>query len=279
MDSGKCLTGRYVGPMTNRFHKTSTLSMHIRKGEARSLLEDVRFTAPFKVATPFYDAQDHMRVMTMSVSAGIMAGDRQEIDVTVERGARAEIGSQSFEKIHKMEEGTCAMRETKLHVASGALLIYAPLPTIPFAGSAFENATEITLEDASAQLFFSEIQSCGRAARGERFAYRYYKTLTRVRQGGRLVYSDNCIFDPAQTDMEGFCTFEGYTHLASFLLIGLGDSDEIMEQIRKIIEAIPDCIGGASVLECGAVCIRALANRAETLQSLEQAIKKQTIDT
>lgn len=265
-------------PMTNRFNKTSTLSMRIRKGEARSLLEDVRFTAPFKVAAPFYDAQDNMRVMTMSVSAGIMAGDRQEIDIAVGRGARAEIGSQSFEKIHKMQEGTCAMRDTRLHVSSNALLIFAPLPTIPFAGSAFENTTEITLEDASSRLFFSEILSCGRAAHGERFAYRYYKTLTRVRNSGRLVYSDNCIFDPAQTNMEGFCMFEGFTHLASILLMGLGNSDEVMAQIRKTIEAVPDCIGGASLLENGAVCIRALANRAETLQHLEHSIKKQTID-
>lgn len=264
--------------MTNRYNKTSTLSMQIRKGKARSLLEDVHFTAPFKVAAPFYDAQDHMRVMTMSVSAGIMAGDRQEIDIAVASGARAEIGSQSFEKIHKMEPGTCAKRHTSLHVSSGAMLIYAPLPTIPFADSAFESTTDITLEDATAQLFFSEIMSCGRAARGERFAYRYYKTLTRVRLDGALVYSDNCMFDPMQTDMEGLCMFEGFTHLASFLRFGVTCDDALLSEVRQQIDSMPDCIGGASKLESGALCVRALGNRAETLQTLAHSIKKLTID-
>lgn len=264
--------------MTNRFNKTSTLSMQIRKGETRSLLDDVRFTAPFKVAAPFYDAQEHMRVMTMSVSAGIMAGDRQEIDITVACGARAEIGSQSFEKIHKMEPGTCAKRYTSLHVSSGAMLIYAPLPTIPFADSAFESITDIALEDATAQLFFSEILSCGRAARGERFAYRYYKTLTRVRLGDALVYSDNCMFDPSQVDMEGVCMFEGFTHFASFLRFGLTCNEALLSEVRQAIDSMPDCIGGASLLDNGALCVRALGNRAETLQTLEHFIKKITID-
>ena len=95
---------------------------------------------------PFYLREDYMQVMVLSASAGIMEGDVQKFDIHVNPGTSLEYLSQAYEKIHKMKEGM-ARRETKIVVEPEAFLKYAPLPTIPFRDSAFENHLEIELKE------------------------------------------------------------------------------------------------------------------------------------
>lgn len=259
--------------VTNGYGKLSELAVVVSRGQRRSRIESLHFTAPFKLARPFYDENEKMQLMMLNVSAGIMAGDRQKIDISILDKARAEITSQSFEKIHKMDPGSEAERKTTLTVGAGGTLIYSPQPTIPFAESAFRNTTDIRLADDSSRLFYSEIISCGRAERNERFQYRYYKTLTRVYRGDRLIYFDNCCFDSSETKLEGLCMFEGYSHYASLILMNLQPGNEMLESVRAAIAGEKSCTGAVTITGSGDVCIRALGNRAEDLQRLEALVK------
>ena len=45
--------------------------------------------------------------MLLSASVGVMAGDEQKFSFLVKEGSHLEFISQSFEKIHRMEEGLC----------------------------------------------------------------------------------------------------------------------------------------------------------------------------
>lgn len=111
--------------------------------------------------------------MPLCASAGIMAGDSQEFSYHVKEGADLEILSQSFEKIHKMDEGS-ASRTIEVQVDKNAALYYYPQPVIPFAQSAFDSKMTIHLEDETSKLFLLEIISCGRNAHEERFQYRRF---------------------------------------------------------------------------------------------------------
>jgi urease accessory protein len=209
------------------------------------VISDVGFSAPFKLTSPFYDDAGRMSVMAISVSAGLMSGDSQEIELCAERGARVQVGSQAFEKIHRMEGGGFAERRACLDVKSGATLIYSPLPAIPFAGSAFRSDTRVTLEDSAARLFLSDIVACGRASRGERFEFREYRSRTRIFEGGALIYYDNAAYIPADMRMEGFCMFEGYTHCGSLALINFDVSESQAALIRDAVYALPGAAGRA----------------------------------
>ena len=68
-------------------------------------LDDVSFTAPYKIMTPFQKENGGIQVMPLCASAGIMKGDRQQFTYQIGEGADVEILSQSFEKIHKMDGG------------------------------------------------------------------------------------------------------------------------------------------------------------------------------
>ena len=57
-----------------------------------------------------------------------------------------------------------------------------------------------------------EILTCGRYARGERFAYRSFRNYVEIRRGGRLIYRDNTWYEPELFSMKETGMMEGFTH-------------------------------------------------------------------
>ena len=91
--------------MQNSFGKTSRLLLKTIGTEGGTLLEELSFTAPYKIMTPFEKSNGGISVMPLCASAGIMEGDCQELDFQVGEGSNLEVLSQSFDKIHRMREG------------------------------------------------------------------------------------------------------------------------------------------------------------------------------
>ena len=92
--------------MDNKFGKISRISACAALKDGRTILEDLSFTAPYKIMMPFEKENGGIQIMPLCASAGIMAGDSQEFSYHVKEGADLEVLSQSFEKIHKMDEGS-----------------------------------------------------------------------------------------------------------------------------------------------------------------------------
>lgn len=267
--------------MLNQFVKTSELRLQAGLQNGKTILEDVYFTAPYKIMKPFPLPGGGISVMPLCASAGIMAGDVQVFDYKVGAGAALEILSQSFEKIHKMDEG-CARREIRVDVASGGSLYYNPQPVIPFAGSAFVSTMEIHLADETSKLFLLDILSCGRAVSGERFGYRRFSSKVRIYRGGKMIYRDNTCYEPEKMPMEGLGMYEGYSHMANLFLTGCVGGDagfdgektgELQEKIWNILENAEDCDGGVSRLAGGDLAVRIFGNRAQVLQEATEKIK------
>ncbi len=256
--------------MENQFGKLSRLQIGAAFDGEKTVLQDVHFTAPFKVMRPFYEKPGIMTVMLLSASAGIMAGDRQEFDFEVKPGASLEFVSQAYEKIHRMEEGE-AKRNVEIHVREGASFYYTPLPTVPFAGSAFSNDAKIYLADGSSRFIMSEVLACGRAARGERFQFRHFKNHVSIWQGSRRIYRDNTCCLPKEWDMEGFGLFEGYSHLANLVICNQPVNQAQVSAMRQLMEDVPEMEGGVTQNGESLTVIRILGN---TAQKLTDIIKK-----
>ena len=258
----------------NQFGKVSEVRLRAGACGGKTILEDVYFTAPYKIMKPFEKPDGGIQVMPLCASAGIMAGDVQQFDYEVGDGADLELLSQSFEKIHRMEEGS-AGRNIKIRVADDARLSYFPQPVIPFAGSAFDSRMEIQLADESSKLFLMDILSCGRAASGERFAYRRFSSRVEIYRAGELIYRDNCCYEPEWMALEGTGMFEGFSHSANiFLTVQDAESAAAMrEEIREIMQQESSCEGGITRLASGDMAVRILGNRAQTLQNIAEQIK------
>ena len=256
----------------NKFGKTSEVRLESEYRDGKVILGDVFFTAPFKVMQPFYPASGDMQVMVLSASAGIMEGDEQNFFLHIRENTRMEYLSQSYEKIHRMKEGK-ARRQTKIVVEKNAYLKYAPLPTIPFKDSAFENRLEVELADDSSGFLYQEILSCGRAACGEKFAYRFYENQVTVRKQGRVAYRDHIRFSPELFEMDGMGMYEGYTHLGSLVFFNLEKSEEWIRNVRELLEETPGMEGGVTRTAQGDVVVRVLGNGAETLLKILEKIQ------
>lgn len=234
-------------------------------------VKDVCFTAPYKVLHPFRQ-RGFWQIMAAKASAGLMAGDCQEVQVVVEDGARGEIISQSFEKIHAMDEGL-ARRRGVLKVGREAVLLYAPLPVLPFAGSAFESSFTVQLADETSRLFYADTIACGRAARGELFRYRLYASRLRVYQGGQMVYADNLHFAPAESGLAGLTQYEGYTHLGNCLLLNFRLNREDLLAFLQELPVYDKIQGGLTTLAGGGLCLKALSRGSEPLLELQERLK------
>ncbi len=285
---------------SNKFCRISELRIGAVARDGRTVVDDLYATMPFKVMRALPVDADELcgvtaqecaagplsrpaQVMVMSTSAGIMAGDDQLLDVSVGTGAVLQMTTQAFEKIHKMDSGGSARRETHLHVAAGSYLDYHPQPTIPFADSDYASVTEIDLADATSRLAYEEVLSCGRVARGERFEYRSYRNHVTIRVAGSPIYLDNAVWDPARMPMESTGLFEGFSHLANLVLVNLEVGDSAFAAARDYLRGETGVIGaaagspvgaaegeelvagGITRLASGDVCVRLLGHRAQRL--------------
>ena len=297
----------------NRFGRTSELKVRAMARDGATVVPKLYATMPFKVMHAFdMRAQDlpgytrladvaragnralaaPKQLMVMSVSAGIMAGDRQELEIDVEGGAALSMTTQAFEKIHRMEQGERAERRTRIHVGAHAYLDYRPLPQIPFADSSYSTDTVIELADTTSILVYEEILSCGRVARGERFDYRDYRSRVRIDLEGKPVFIDNTVYRPAELDMQGMGFYGGYSHLANMVLVNLDIDEGRFTMIRTFLQsqtgeigagagasavdgAAEDAIaGGITRLATGNCLVKLLGHRAQRLQEVLEQVRQ-----
>ena len=291
--------------MDNKFGKVSRINACAALKDGKTILEDLSFTAPYKIMTPFEKENGGIQIMPLCASAGIMAGDSQEFSYHVKEGADLEILSQSFEKIHKMDEGS-ASRTIEVQVDKNAALYYYPQPVIPFAQSAFDSKMTIHLEDETSKLFLLEIISCGRNAHEERFQYRRFSSKVLLYRGEKLIYRDNTRYEPDKMPMEGIGLYEGYTHMANLFLSKLCNRDnvdggketnidgmdikkqmnssgtgrtsdrtaELQEKIWQILDEDSEIDGGVTRLTTGDLALRIFGHRAQKLQQIAEKIKE-----
>lgn len=256
----------------NHFGRTSVLSLETIYKKNKTIIKDCYFTPPFKLTRPFYLSGDEMKLIVMSASAGMMAGDCQEISLKIGQNSQVYYTTQSYEKIHKMEQGE-ANRRINITIDEHAFLKYMPLSVIPFEDSVIKNYINIELKDNTSKLLFCDLITAGRVGHGECFKYKYYGCNVNITQKGKLLYHENTVYEPKVCDMQGFGMYEGYTHLVNVLLINIGREKELLEQIRELIAQTPDINGGASLMQCGGISIKALGRSAQRLEDLVGAIK------
>lgn len=262
--------------MNNKFGKVSCIHACAAFKDGKTILEDLFFTAPYKIMMPFEKENGGIQIMPLCASAGIMAGDSQKFSYHVKEGAELEVLSQSFEKIHKMDEGS-ATRTIEVQVDKNATLYYYPQPVIPFAKSAFDSKMTIHLENETSQLFLLEIISCGRNAHEERFRYRRFSSKVVLYREDKMIYRDNTCYEPDKMPMEGIGMYEGYTHMANLFLSKKRNADknsELQEKVWELLEENQEIDGGITRLTSGDFALRIFGYRAQKLQQIAEKIKK-----
>jgi urease accessory protein len=169
----------------------SEFSGHLMlRAEARengqTVLARQSFRAPFHLSKPYWDAEGRtLMAQVVNPTAGILEGDRLELDVAVATGAALLVVTPSVSRVFHMRDGE-AMGVQRLAVEPGGWLEFLPEPLVPHHASRYRQTTEINVA-AGGELVFADFLTPGRIARGETWAWTRLKLELTVRVDGELI--------------------------------------------------------------------------------------------
>lgn len=218
----------------------------------RTVISDCFFTAPIKIAKPFY-YKNHTEIMMMAASAGILDGDFYDIELEVCENAALKFTGQSYTKLFKATNNG-AEQKVKLTVKSGGKLLYFPTPVIPFCGSIFKSYTEIYLS-ANSKFAMLDVISCGRKAMNEEFQFKIYRSRIAVYIDNRLKFLDNQRLMPEEAKIGGMGFFEGFSHTGMMYIYGKEKFN--LPECQNVEAAITNAYEG--------LCIRIFANSGDEI--------------
>jgi urease accessory protein UreH len=178
--------------------------------------------APLRVMRGFELQDRRLLVQIISAAPGLFAGDRYELDVDVQSGARAVLLTPAATKIHSMPDGGRATQAIRAQVAAGGSLEIYPTLAIPFAGADFAQHVEAAI-DGDGRFGWVDPWSFGRIESGERHAFRRISTRLRINREGRPLYRDALELAPGELGPAAMGALEGATH--AFAGCWFGPSD------------------------------------------------------
>jgi urease accessory protein len=177
-------------------------------------------------------------------------------------------------RIYRHREDFVPTRQrTEMVVGEGALLEYVPDPTIPFAGSRYQQYTSIHLA-RDAGLFWWEILTPGREARGEIFDYDQLQICTRITSSGRLIAAENIFLQPHEKRPSSIARLGPFHYAATFYVCCVGlrpacwrDLEESLRQLGTGLTKPRGALWGVSPLVADGLVVRCLADSGRDILS------------
>lgn len=156
------------------------------RAHGRTVLAEQSFRAPYHLSKPYWDADARvLLVQVVNPTAGILAGDQLQSDITVDDGGALLVTTPSASRVFKMKSGTAACRQS-FRVAAGGWLEVMPEPLVPHRGCSYHQRTTVEIEPGG-ELFFADLLMPGRVAHGEAWEWERLCLETTVRLGGELI--------------------------------------------------------------------------------------------
>lgn len=233
----------------------------------RTVLKDTYYTAPFKIMRPFMQGS-RSKVIVMTASAGILAGDRYDLKYEVGEGADLVITGQGYTKIFNTES-SYSKQCLRAEVAKNGRMAYLPYPAIPFTGSDYRSHICASLNKEST-FICSDIVACGRSMSGERFGMKRFHSRMEVYVAEELVFLDNCMLQPEKINYASMGFFDTYSHMGTLYIYIPGDTTALIEEIR----ALPFTGRRGTSMARKGVIVRALADSGDEIHDFFMRISE-----
>ena len=264
----------------------STLKLSTKlSSSGKTQLDEYFVTPPFKVMTlsAYADSWENgLSAMQMSSSPGLLAGDRVDIQITLEKSTALSLNTQAFTRVQAMNEGDFAEQNTLIQLDKKSRLFYLPHPLVLHKNSALKQKTLINMQPEST-LIYGEIVAIGRVANDERFEFRQFSSHLKVQllqnNGQTKPLVLDCIqWQPAQMKLTALSQMEGFSHQGSLVYLNLQKTPTEVKQIVQTLqqqESEKSILIGVSQLNEGGLIVRVLGHRAELIQKLFEKIGEQ----
>jgi urease accessory protein len=237
------------------------VSVALRGG--KTVLENVFFSAPFKLADISTGEDMGKKVMIMNASPGVLDGDAYHISVRLGAGTQLRMETQSYQRIFQMHRD--ATQQMEVALMPGSSFTYIPHPSVPHRGSHYTATNRIYLSDGC-RLVWGEVITPGRMLHAEQFEFAHYQSKTEIYWNEKLVVKDNLILCPGTINPLALGNLEKHTHQAGLFVLAPGFFDkQWADAAQKILEQQKDLVWGITQLEAGGFAIRLLGYKAELL--------------
>lgn len=223
-----------------------------------------------------------------NVSGGVLGGDQLGLRVNVSPKAQAQLTSTGSTRVYRHREGRPVTSQTShLTVEEGGLLEYLPDTLIPYAHSQYRQRTRIELADG-AGLFYWEVITPGREAKGECFEYDLLQIELDIAASGMPIAIERCRLEPKrfapayysakQAWQDSLVRLESYPYFATFYICYVGLSrpfwlnleselDNMARSITSEQNSRPDrSVWGVSTLPEHGLSVRAVGTSSHAIQ-------------
>lgn len=262
-------TGRLVGLRVSSRAVTTRAWGALRVGwvAGESAVLESRSEAPIRLLTP-RAVGPAVWGYVASYGGGMVAGDHFGVRVRVDAGASCFLGTQASTKVYRDPDRQGTSQRLEAWVGRGALLVQVPDPVQCFESACYEQEQEVEVEDGGSLVSLDAV-SGGRAACGERWAVAGYRSLTRIRMGGRLVFHDHLVLDPASGELTARHRLGGYQVFATLVMLGPAVEEAAAGVLERVggwpVSRDADVLAVVSPLAGGGVVLRMAAGSTEVV--------------
>ncbi len=215
---------------------------------------------PLRVQRPFYpEGPEVCHTYLLHPPAGIAAGDRIEVSVSVEEGAHVLLTTPGAAKWYR-SAGAWATQDVEIRVGKDASVEWLPQETILFHGA--RAITGLCVDLAPGATFLGwEITCLGRVAAGERFAAGHLRQQMQIVQAGICRWYERADLvggSPLLTSPVGLrgCPISG------LLLVAGGDAGNELIAACRAIGVEPGALCGITTMP-GVLAVRYLGQSSE----------------
>ena len=209
---------------------------------------------PLHLAKAYHEQEWAISLLT-SPTAGLLDGDVLEIEATVAAGAKAALISPAACRVHTMEQGHATVEQV-YRVEAGASLDVWPAPLVLQKDAALHQTTHLQVA-ADATVLLCEVVSPGRAAYGERFAFRQWRSNLKIERAGTLLAVENFCCKPSRGDLSDWRALYPEGNYASFYYLSPVPLADLVQELHQL--ELPHASVGASPLRLGGLGIKLLA--------------------
>lgn len=231
-----------------------------RRDHGRTVLAAQSFRAPYHISKPYWDVDAHaLLVQVVNPTAGILAGDRLESAITVEKDAALLVTTPSASRLFQMRDGVAACHQ-HFEVSTGGWLEVMPEPLVPHRGSRYRQITTINVAHGG-ELFFVDQLMPGRVGHGEAWQWSRLCLDLTIRVGGQLALRER--LDQSGAELHALAELAGSGAAACFanaVLVCTGNVAEIPWRAELTALHRDRLWIGVSALRCGGWSIKLIAS-------------------
>jgi urease accessory protein len=221
---------------------------------------------PLRVVRAFSAADGSAFVHLHNLSGGVLGGDELTLRAEIGPQARVQLTSTGATRVYRQRTAQPeAVQTNDLRIHAGGLLEYLPDVLIPYAQARYRQTTRINL-GSDAGLFYWEIVTPGREARGEIFAYERVQLDLDIHATGRPIALERVVLEPQLRPLTSSVRLNHYRYYGSFYACRVGVAasqwsmlEAQLDDLGRSLSVAGESIWGVSTLPAHGLVIRGAA--------------------